>query len=333
MPREAKRKFVGLKCLEVSLVDEPANERPIAVMKRRTQENDMANKTKPVTKSTEGAQTTETVQAAVPAGVTPEQFSQLLDIAKSLGATAVEPDEDDEDEDEGEAVQKGVADQLAAVLKGQGLVLEPAVLEAVRKAFPYKEEDEDEDKPKGKKGKAAKTQKAVADAPAQPTVEEFTAQALEAFGMAIAKSGKKFTPKRTETMKEAVGKLIGLLAELTDAETVKEAFGVSGLSTSGTTTTPTPGMAQNHGTGGPGAPGNAITAKAAEPAPAAPLDIAAIINEAVTKAVAPLQETIQKQATELEEIKKSRQAPTGGGDGDPEKPTTKSKGLWSGILS
>lgn len=284
----------------------------------------MANKTKPVTKSTDGSESTETVQVAAPTSLTSEQFTQLLDIAKSLGATAAEPDDDDSD-DEDEPVTKGMFNRFKAEIKKAKLSVDEKVMEALKAAFGAAEDDEDEDEGKKPKGKKAKTAKVKADE-GEESVDEFTARALDAFGTAIAKA-KKFTPKRAETMKDSISKLVGLLAELTDEETVKEAFGASGISVNGTGTTPTPGMAQNHGTGGPGSPGNSIVAKSVDGDA-----LAAIISAAVEKAVAPLQATIENQAKELTEIKKSRQAPTGGGGDETERPVQKSGSMWGGVL-
>jgi hypothetical protein len=310
MATKAKRKFLALNVGEVSLVDEPANETPIAVMKRKEQE-DMSTPAAATTKTTPAADQpgtpTTPVNKDASSGdsdterVDVDASDGSEDVLKRLTAAVeqlVEKSTDTDTEKKGkppfaekaEAEKKAKADALRKQLEKAGLD-KKAIDKAIATAF----------------GTSTKKDVDGEDEDANVSKAEAAMDVLEILGETISKA-KKFTPKRMAELETITEKLTGLLADLkSGVESPPLAAGTEGAPTEAPT----------------GAP--VTKSKNGDK----PLD--EVVAEAVTKALKPLQD-------ELEAIKKTRTpsqvAPTGtdkGGNKEGSEVTTE-KSFWSGVL-
>jgi hypothetical protein len=326
-----KRKFLDLGVDEISLVDEPANESPILVMKRKEQAQMSTQATAEITATEDATDDTAVTKSEsetsaevieIDAGEeTPADIvKQLQGIAEKLVAKAKGDDESEEStEKAGEKkmppfmakAQEEKAKKAAALrktLKGAGLD-DAKINAAVKAAF-------------GDSGLGL--DKAPVKKTAGDVDEETAMRAMELMATAISKA-KKFTPKRVQELQDVVTKLNLLLGEVTEETPAKAAFGPSGISTEGTGAPPMAAPVQDTAaTGGPGNPRNAIT-KGVD---------ADALTEAVSKALAPLAEALTGLNGRVESIEKSRTPKTAVEEGETETTTetTKSKSLWSGVL-
>lgn len=330
----AKREFLSVDVGEISLVDEPANESPIAVMKRKEQD-DMS--TPAQAQSNMPAQSPGESTAPVAKAESPESIemeaddatSEVLKALQDIGDRITEAvtkaqspsDEDDDVEKAGKGDKKmppfmakaeEEKQKKAAALRKQ---LESAGLskadidKAVKAAF-------------GDSGlglgndKGAKVSKGLD--------EDVAFDALDQLQEAIAKA-KKFTPKRVKELQDAVSKLNALLGEVTTEHPDKAAFGPSGVPPQGTVPTSAPPMMDTTGAGQPGTPANTITKSVGD---------ADAVAEAVAKALAPLADVITGLKERVESIEKARVPSTAQPEGETEtnEPVNKSKSIWSGVL-
>lgn len=250
MPKQAKRKFLALDVGEVSLVDEPANESPIAVMKRKEQE-DMSTPAKATNKNAPAAESgapqnpAPVQKSADDEGterVPVEVDSDNSDVLKRLEAavnTLVEKSIDDDDEDVEKAGKKKPGfmekqeeekqkkmDALRKQLESAGLS-KKEVDKAVATAFGTSTKKSDE-------GEGDEDQSAAEDKQVQKT--EAAMDALDALDDAIKKA-KKFTPKRMAELEAITTKLQGLLNDLQPSE---PGAGAGGLEAEGASTPEVP---------------------------------------------------------------------------------------------
>jgi hypothetical protein len=309
MPQEAKRKFLKVDVGEVSLVDEPANETPIAVMKRKetnmttpaeatNQEVPAAEQSgdtsTPVAKSQESSDE-ETEEVTVDASE--DVIKRLTTAVEALVEKNTEPTEvEGASEDEVEKA-KGKTDEekakkaaaLTASLKKAGLA-EAAIKTALSAAGL---------------GGTTSTQKSADEAPAVEK-QEAAMDTLEALGELITKA-KSFTPSRLAELQVASEKITGLLAEINGETEVKKAAEVAEVVEEAPATT------------------EADVEKSKTP------DMTDAVQAAVAKALAPIME-------QLETIKKTRTpstaAPAGESTPEPTEGTEVSveKNFWSGVF-
>lgn len=175
---ETKRRFIGLKVGEISLVDTPANEKEFAVVKRLQEENNMAVENKKVetkkSKEEEGAGN----QQAQPEGVKVE----------------IEKPED-------QAVIKvlGKVNELVGTLVSR---TDPGKEKVEKKETSTEKPDVDENETE--EGSEEKTEKRE--------IEEGE-KLLSTLEESIAKA-KRFTPSRMKTLKQVADSLQSLLTEL-----------------------------------------------------------------------------------------------------------------------
>lgn len=326
MANQAKRKFTALQVGEVSLVDEPANEKPIIVAKRKEQDMDAntaaqagqgnapaaeSNTGDSVTKNTEVIQVPAEGPEAATEAVT-KMVTTIVDTLKAAGALK----EPEAPSAEGEDVEKGkmppgFLKKMEEDMKKGGMKDDAikAALSAAKASF-------------GASG--IPTKKSYTAEDIETVKNEAAMEALSQLAQSVNKA-KAFTPKRQDELLGVVVKLTGLLNDLgMDPEVIKEAFGASGIPATPTVATPKPPMAANPG--GVGQPGNSIK-KSADGG-------ASDFTEALTKALAPLTEAVGGLNGRVEAIEKARNPsaqPPEGGDGPPVE-TTKGKSLWSGVL-
>jgi hypothetical protein len=315
MATKAKRKFLALNVGEVSLVDEPANETPIAVMKRKEQE-DMSTPAAATNKNTPAADQPGTPSTPVNKDASGNEsdiervdvdvsdgnadilkrltsaVEQLVE--KSTGETETEKKGKPPFAEKAEAEKKAKVDALRKQLEKAGLD-KKAIDKAISTAFGTSTKKDSE----GEEDEDASVSKA-----------EAAMDVLELLGETIAKA-KKFTPKRMAELEAITTKLNGLLGDLKSGTGDESASLATGVQPSAPAT------------------GGAPVAKSKDGDDSKPLD--ELVAEAVTKALKPLQD-------ELEAIKKTRTpsqvAPTGtdkGGNKDGSEVTTE-KSFWSGVL-
>lgn len=311
MPAEAERLFVGLKVNEISLVDEPANEKEIIVAKRKDQ-----------AMSTPAAQ--ETPAAEAPTN-TPAAAADIETVKN-----AVDDDASDETVDAVKQLVENVlklskADGKGGKKAGGNL---PPFLKAMEAKLKKGGMDEKQvaqamDAAKasfGASGIAADepVKKAAAEAPAPAPAfdnDELVMGVLEAISKA-----KSFTPSRIKKLVELSNNMDSLLDEL---GIDKASFGASGIAATGTATLTNPGIKDTAASGGAGKPGNSIKKSATDEAQGGLT--AEGIAQAVAKAMQPL-------ADRIESIEKARSPSTQPAEGDPEVKTEKSKSAWAGVL-
>lgn len=301
MAGEAKRKFLSLDVGEISLVDEPANESPVAVMKRKEQ-TQMANPaaadnktpvaedpgtSTEVSKTADGQTSTPDVeQVEQETEADASVIKRLLTQVELLVAKSTETPTETETEkakpnpvEAAKEAKQAKVDALKAALKKAGMS-DGDIAKAVTAAF------------------GSDTKKSVE----APSTEEVAMDTLEALGLVVAKA-KKFTPKRMAELAKAAETIQALLADLQPTEPASDAT-----------------VAKSTGT-----PAPSEVEKSKDSAP----DVAALIEAAVTKAVAPLQ-------SEIETLKSTRAPSTAGGDdGDPVSTTEvkTEKNFWAGVVS
>lgn len=309
MPNEAKQRFLDLTVQEISLVDAPANEVEFLVVKRLndTEGEPMPNAN---TNPTDGAveqQTTKKADAevvSVDAGETSdqavtkalEQVNQLVrgiadtvQAVKSANAPAPAPapapaaSEEDVEKTSNPARKVFKAQLEKAGVKGEAL--KSALAE-------YDAETKKASEPAEKPAAETSTKKGTEES------EELTdaTKALEALSEVVEKA-KKFTPKRQEALKQAIGTLSSLLSELSpsaDAASSDTANGGSGL---------------------------VSLTKAIEG-----------LTETVTKALAEVQETTKALGARVETVEKARNAPSALPPENNDQPETVKKSFWSGVI-
>jgi hypothetical protein len=179
MSGNAKRKFLSLDVGEISLVDEPANESPVAVMKRKENENmvnpaeDDNNKpAEEVSKTVDGKINAPEVERIVHETEGDESvLKRLIEKVDELVSKTTSSDKPTTELETEKA--KGQANETANAPKEDGIK---------KSATPYEKED------------------AAIDT-------------LEALGQVIAKA-KSFTPKRMAELKKVSASLTQLLADL-----------------------------------------------------------------------------------------------------------------------
>lgn len=254
MPNEAKRVILGLDLNEVSLVDEGANETPVAVMKRKETDDmtipaEATNQNKPAAESgttpnaapvTKNGGDIEHVE--VEAEGNEDVLKRLTSAVEALVAKHATPEAPKVEQATAEDIAK--AKSLTELLKSTGMS-EADVEKAVAIACPT-------------------VQKAATAAPTQ-SKEEAGLDVLDALSDVLTKA-KKFTPKRLAQLQEVTQKLQGLLADLNSGKP-DEGEGESKVEKSAA---PAP-------------------ASAPAPAPAGPS-----MDEAIAKALAPVLTELEK---------------------------------------
>lgn len=302
MSGEAKRKFLKVSVDEVSLVDEPANESPIAVMKRK-ETDDMSTPAEATNKNTPAAQSGAPTPVTKDAGADVEHVDVEAegseDVLKRLTSAveALVAKNTDGEDDVAKAKAKGkppfMEDEetktkkaaLTAQLKKAGLS-DKDIEKAVSTAFGVKKSADGD------------------EVAATVTKDEAAMDVLEALGEVISKA-KKFTPKRLAQLTEVTTKLQGLLNDLNSGK-------------------PDEGGDDAGDTGA-----SVQKSKDGEAAPAAPAP-ALDIEAAIAKALKPVLD-------ELETVKKTRTPSTAAStETDGAKPPvtteTTTKSFWSGVL-
>jgi hypothetical protein len=315
---------------EISVVDEPANEKEIIVAKSKepemTTEAAAAAQT-PAIEATDTAKAAALAAAAAaevalaPAEVvqidleegTPDEVVKALQalvgnvatVAAAKAKVKVKPKPDDDDKKP--AFLKAAEEKLKkAGLKGDQL---KAALDMAKAAF-------------GASGIAAEpTKKAAEVAPvpvAAPAVDqdELILKVLETISKA-----KSFTPARIKKLVETITNLNELLDDL---GIDKAAFGATGITTTPTAATSQPPALDAAGTGGPGKPANPIAKNVGLTAEQ--------IGEAVAKALAPVAEAQAELNGRLEALEKTRNPSTAPSEDGTEVPVNKGTGLWSNII-
>jgi len=321
---QAKRQFLSVDVGEISLVDEPANESPIAVMKRKEQdEMNTPAEASPTAPAAEQPSVpvqkdaTETVEMEAGEDTPESVLKQLQSIGETITALVTKGTEEAETEKAGkgggklppfmakaEEEKTKKASALRKQLESAGLD-KAAIDKAVKAAF-------------GDSGLGVGSDKK----PVKKALDEDTAfTMLDTLQDAITKA-KKFTPKRVNELRDVVTKLNALLGEVTTEHPDKAAFGASGIPAQGTVPVAVPQLADTTGAGAPGTPGNAITKSTAD-----------ALSEAVAKALGPLAEAVNALGGRVESIEKSRTPSTAQPEGETEgEPVKKSAPLWSGVL-
>lgn len=337
MPKQADRLFLALKVFEISLVDEPANEKEIIVAKRKEQEE----------------MTTAALQAAAAAAATPEPDAVAVakakaeaDAAAAAAAEVVETDLDEGTPDEVVEAIKNLVENVAAIAKakakdgkdgkaGGGKL--PAFLKGMEdklKAEGVAKADIDKAVAAAKAAFGAsglsadepgtKTQKVVeAASVAPPSEDELVMGVLEAISKA-----KSFTPGRIKKLVQLASNMDALLEEL---GIDKAQFGASGITVTPTAATPTAPLMDTAASGGAGKPANAIRKDAAGEQPTGLT--AEGIATAVTKALEPVTQAQAELNGRLEAIEKARSPSTAPAADGTEVPTTKGKSFWGGIIA
>ncbi len=303
MPAAPKRRFLKLTTNEVSLVDKPANEVEFLVTKN-TEEEVMGEQQGTTNADAERVEVEQPAGGESDAAAILKHVGGIVDniatLAKAAGGAAPAQVSAPAvvaaagEAGDAEVVEKAVT--LGDVLKAGGLTdeqmkkLKAAGFDPNQK-FPTA-------KPPTSKTKKAASEEADEDD-----------EILSNLATAITKA-KKFTPGRVEKLKAAFDTIKGLLEEITEIP----AGSNPGVSTP---------AGSNFGSGLKTMLTD--TAKAVEPASAAPsVDVAAI-----TKAVGDLTEVVKGLASKVEVIEKAKPAPASETDSVK---TSKSASIWSGVL-
>jgi hypothetical protein len=327
MSKEADRLYLALTVDEISVVDEPANEKQIIVAKRKEQEMSTAAAAQtpdkaPAIENDEPVEAAgaEVVQTEVDDGTPDEVVEALKNLVANAAAIAKAKKPYKAKPDKLPPFLKAMEEKLQKAGMGKGEIAK--ALEAAKASFGSSGLFTDEPVAKTTDEPAAKT----TPEPEVPDEDELVMKTLEA----IAKA-KSFTPGRIKKLVQAITNLDALLDEL---GIDKAAFGPSGLVATGTAAMSQPPIMDAAGTGGAGKPGNPIKKGKGEPEPT-PEITAEVIAEAIVKALDPITKQVSEVAERVESIEKARAPSTQpgglGGDGA-EEPVSKNKRLWAGVL-
>lgn len=330
MPREAQQRFVALDVGEVSLVDSPANEKEFAVVKSLNLEEDMADTATEVTKSGDNVETVTLSEAKAANEAVEKAMEHVTSLVENIAKLAQpQPDETDDvsKAEGGEAadddVEKGLTKEqkemrgqmrqkLEKQMAGCGMkgdMLKKAVDVAMRTlagqgAFmpgpdtkkPMKDTSKSTDGAEGDGGEAAEVSKSESQAiDQQAIIQETIKQISQGLQGAQALSA----PDAQAALKAAVETLSNLLKQVSMQDV------------------PTGAMPKNT------LPSNAMYG-------ASGIKEITKALEGLKSTLGELQETQKALSGRLEDIEKTRQPDTSGGNDTT--PVTKSKSIWRGVL-